>query len=212
MGTTPLLDKDNLKNCINLYNTEGIIDFREQYDHNGDIIYYYKTISESLSVIKLTVYDSNKEEIGSIKRQNECCNFNNNYTAYDKNNNAIYYFNTVNHCCASTFTFFDSNKNLVSTINIANKCSSLFLEEFDKYNTRIGTCEYILYSKDGEIINEYDQNGMLLFKCKITPIGLYFLFKIFDRYDNEVNFDNKNLFNNGFTKIQIVILIIKLLC
>ena len=97
MGTTPLLDKDNLKNCINLYNTEGIIDFREQYDHNGDIIYYYKTISESLSVIKLTVYDSNKEKIGSIKRQNECCNFNNNYTAYDKNNNAIYFFNTVNH-------------------------------------------------------------------------------------------------------------------
>ena len=208
MGTRPLLsDKEHLKNCINFWNTEGIIDYREQYDHYGNLMYYYKLNNESLSVSKLTVSNSFKEEIGSIKRQREGCNYN--YTAYDKNNKEIYYINSVYNCCSCTFTFFDSNKNLVSAINIKNGCSSLFFEEFDKYKTRIGTCEFILYSKDGQIIYEYDQNGILLFKCKITPIGFYFLFKIFDSYDNEINFDDKNLFNNGFTKIQTVILIMK---
>ena len=66
MGSTPLLlDEEILKNCINLHNPEGYKEYLEQHDIHGNIVYYYKIIFESFSV-KLLIYNSNKQEIGSI--------------------------------------------------------------------------------------------------------------------------------------------------
>ena len=206
MGLTPLLpDKENLKNCINLRNYEDSPEYFEQHDSHGNIIYYYKRVLESCLVLRLLIYNSDKQEIGSIIRNQNCQCFN--YTINDANNNAIYYINNIKGCFSSTYSFLDRNKNLESTINVKLGCTSVIYEQFDKYNTRFRTCERNLYDKEFWTFYEYDQNEALFFKCKKVPHGHDSLFKIFDNYDNEVNLDDKNFLNQGFTKIQIIILI-----
>ena len=203
------LNEEDLRNCINLHDPEGIVKVREQYDSHGNIMYYYKLFYETLTILKLEIYNPDNREIGSIVRTQDCCS-NFYYSINDENKNVLYYMTYKVNCCSIVYSFLDLNKNLEGFIEIRNKCSYIILEEFDKYNTKIGECNHKCYD-NFPIYTVSDINGGIVYKCKrfIGEKGNN-LFKIFDSYDHEVNFDNKSLLNRGFTKMQIVIFFMQL--
>ena len=202
MGTALENEQQNFKNCINMHDDETYVESKEQYDNYGNIEYYYKR--ERTDGNKIIIYNADQREIGSIRIEKNC--FDLQYILTDTDNNITNYINIDSHCCSGTYSFLDSNKNLEGVINENFGCK-LTYEEFDNYNTRISTADTYLLHNGCPIYNEYDQYENIAFRTKINYQRHDKILKIFDSNDNEINFNNKNLINKGFTKIQMIFIL-----
>ena len=82
------------------------------------------------------------------------------------------------------------------------------LIKFDKYETIISKAELSEIPCCGNFnYIEYDVNSKPIFKITANYTDNNKMFKIYDSNYNEVDLGDKTLFNNGFTNIQILILI-----
>ena len=190
--------KEDNRNCIKLHYNKSLKRKKfYQYNSNGSIIFTYKESDEIIGVEKFIVYDVNERIIGSIEGKiafNQIF-----YTLYDENNKIIIIIehnNGSNTCCSSTFNYYDSNKNIENILIMKNACCSTIYELYDKYNTLTNRAELFINGRNS-YLNEYDlNNSNRIFRIELNP------FKIFEN-DNEVDLNNKTLFNNGFSKLQI---------
>ena len=175
----------------------------EQYDNYGNIVYKIKSSSDFLSY---TIYNVDEREIGSIKVK---YNFTRCEIAfYDENNQIVNCIERDINCCKTRYTFYGLDKNIESVILFKPGCSQFIFEECDKYDIRTNWAE-INICKD-RFISEFDSNGNLKYK-----INQYYnseeAIKILDSNDMEVNLSDRTLFNNGFTKIQTILILQMLL-
>ena len=82
------------------------------------------------------------------------------------------------------------------------------LIKFDKYETIISKAELSEIPCCGNFnYIEYDGNSKPIFKITANYTDNNKMFKIYDSNNNEVDLGDRTLFNNGFTNIQILILI-----
>ena len=203
MGSTidTLAEKDT--NCIvkkhNTCQREFI-----QYDQEGNEVYYYRYQNNLFNRFVIQVYDTYNNEVGQIEKVNGCCEIN--FTFYDESRQIIYYIVKHQNCCENTFTFYNSDNNKESMIKIKHACCERTFEEFDKYESRINSaigkpiCSGFTYY-------ENDIYGSPKFIIKIMNECKRQFLKIYDSNNMEVNLNNKSIFKDGFTRIQIVIII-----
>ena len=199
MGNENLSNENQLTNCIKRKSFIGIYKTYEQYDDRGNIIYYYKQVPKERGE-KFIIYNIDEREIGSIEVEYNLCE--RRYILINGNNQIINSIQMINNCCSTNYDFFDANDNIESIIIV--KGDNLFgtiIEEFDKYNTRINWANFYLCKQN--YYCERDINGRIL-KYKKLPREII---KIYDESDMEINLSNKTLVNNGFTKIQIILIL-----
>ena len=210
MGSTQEQNDKNYIKEVNIsYNSKEL----QQFDSNGDLIYIYKKTLDQYPINLVIVYDVDHKEIGSIKEEMKGIN-EYEYTFYDINKQQTNFiektFNQCNGCFStlSTFTFYDINRNIDGIVTVTSNFCSLEYEEVDKYKTRTYYAN-LNHNRCDNTIWEYDADATLLYKIKLffeEPIKI----KIYDNNDNEVNLDNKSLFNDGFSKIQFIIILRRL--
>ena len=204
MGSTidTLAQKDT--NCIvsriNNCQTEFI-----QYDEQGNVVYYYRYQKNLLNRFVLQVYDIYDKELGQREKVIACCDMN--FTFYDENRQIKY--NIVRHqnCCEDTYTFFNPDNNYESRIKIKQACCESVFEEYDKYESRTNSA-IAKPNCSGIIFYENDIYGNPKFITKIMNENQRQIFKIYDADNMEINLNNKSIFKDGFTRIQIVIIIL----
>ena len=129
------------------------------------------------------------------------------YNLYDENNQLINYIKSNNDCCTCprstvTFNFYDKEKNIENILIKKDDWCSTNYELYDKYNCLTNKAEYSIKSYfEKNYYYEYDVNNPdKVFKINLNP------FKIFEN-ENEVDLADKTLFNNGFSKIQIFLIL-----
>ena len=203
MGSSNNIDKQ-YTNCIKEKREEynGLREY-QQYDDNGNIIYLYKEEPKLNNCEKFIVSDIYGKIYGSIIRE---IIFNgNNYTLLNENEQIINYIEETNYCCSNIYLFYDGNRDSDGNVNEQMYCSSSIIQESDKYNIE----RNIAGREDlnGKVfLGEKDADGNILYK-----INRYYengsIFQITDINDNEINLSNRLLFNNGFTKIQMVLIL-----
>ena len=203
MGSSNNIDKQ-YTNCIkeNREVNNGLREY-QQYDDNGNIIYIYKEEPKLNNVEKFIVSDIYGKVYGSIIKENI---FNgNNYTLLNENEQIINYIEETNNCCSNIYLFYDGKKDSDGTVNEEMYCFSSIIEESDKYNIarNIAGIEKL---NGKAFLGEKDADGNILYKIK-SYYENGSIFKISDINDIEINFLNKLLFNNGFTKIQMVLML-----
>ena len=107
------------------------------------------------------------------------------------------------------YTFYDKNKNIEGVINFNSSCCGEATNtEYDNRENKKGWAKPIFECRCN-ICSwiEYDN-----YNCPIYTLFFYNeccnkRTKLYDQYNVEVNFTNKSLINNGFSKFQQVILI-----
>ena len=207
MGSVEIITFDNKSNSI-IRKTGNIkCETYEQYGNNGKkSIYQYEKELGTLGEIKYVVYNINHKVVGAIKKIYDCCNCHFIFT--DENNNIIYYIDNIGSGCRShKYLFYDKNKNIDGFIQSKKECCTIIYEEFDKNNTKISSCKYNIKCFGVHIFVEYDKSGKLAFITKVFNAPLCPIIKISDKNHKEIDLTDKTLFNKGFTKIQIFIII-----
>ena len=192
-------------NCIKeKFNSTPFQQF-EQFDSSGNIIYYYQQEEDPFNpnILKFVVYNAQRKLIGTIIKEMIGCQTAS-ISLYDENNLLINYIENNLTCTSINYLFYDSNKNIEGRTIETGKCLDSIIEEFDKYDTRINHAVFPLCSE--HYYSEYDENNNLLFKIKRSNNGDGTI-KIYDANDMEVNLSGRTLFNNGFTKIQMVVIL-----
>ena len=195
-------DSNSIKDITCSYPKEYI-----QYDSNENIICYYREDIDFYRTKLIYVSDINGKELGRIERVIK--NGHAQYIFKDLIQGNKFYVEKSYECCTENYTFFDQYNEIDGVVKISSK--NIFwwtIEEYDKYNENINTGKM---KQDGCLTFTYnvkDSNGNPTFTTKvfsnvICPEKL----KIYDNNGNVVNLDDKTIFNNGFTKIQLVILI-----
>ena len=193
-------------NCIKKKNLISLTKEFEQYDSYGNIIYNYK--KESFISNKFLVYNVDKMEIGSINREMACNQVY--YTLYDTYNQITNYIEEridCCNCCTIKYTFYNADKDIQGIVIFKQSCCTFTLDEYDKYDTVINRA--ILNAKCCEqgFYLEYDQSSNLIGRIMANYNSFNKIFKIYDNNDMEINLENKTLFNNGFSKIQIILIL-----
>ena len=210
MGTTQ--DNTIYTNCIKQKVAPGYYRQFEQFDEYGNVIYLYKqeranrdnNINE---LLKVNVHNSEGRIIGTIIKEVIGCN-DFRFSFYDENNQLVKYIEEVtNSCTYISYLFYDKYKNFESRVTLSGKCIDNYLEEFDQFDTRIS---HAIFNPCGEnFYFEYDEENNLIYKntrhffVQVPNI----IIKIYDTNNQEINIANKTLFNNGFTKIQMFLII-----
>ena len=191
-------------NCIKQkYSREFLKEF-EQFDDYGNVLYLYNLERNEPNGLKLIVYNSEGKIIGSIIREQITCQITR-ISLYDESNQLIKYIEDIPSCESFTYLFYDANKNVESRISIMAKLLCTTIDEFDQYDMRIS---YAINHHCGEnFYFEYDEQNNLIYKLKHTFIGNTNEMKIYDSNDMEINLSNKTLFNNGFSKIQMILIL-----
>ena len=177
-----------------------------QYDSYGNNIFkYVKSIECCGNNNKYIAYDIDQRIIGSVECQFNCEK--KTYSLYDENNQLINYIKSNNDCCTCscstvTFNFYDKEKNIENILIKKDDWCSTNYELYDKYNCLTNKAEYSIKSYfEKNYYYEYDVNNPdKVFKINLNP------FKIFEN-ENEVDLADKTLFNNGFSKIQIFLIL-----
>ena len=207
MGSLSLNEK-KVFNCIKQQYHEQIkYKNYEKYNMDGNVIYTYQHSSEGVGVETYKVLDSDKKQIGLIKRRiTDCCGCSEQYTLFNENNKIISYIDFNNGCCPKNYIFYDANKNIECTIVVKSECCKMIFTEYDKYNTISNFAENYQSCCNNDYYCEYDQSSNLIFKTKIFNQSTGRLIKIYDNNDVEVDLTGKTLFNNKYTKIQLLII------
>ena len=177
-----------------------------QYNAFGNIVYYFKYRINPFKGQTLIVYDMYDKEIGYIERVVNCVQVR--YNFYDENKRLKNSIEINKQCCTTTFIYYKEDKSIESTITRKSDCCEITFDEYDKYNSRtngaIGRKECF-----GDVITfiENDSNG--------NPISIIRCFseccsrkiKFYDNNNMELNLNEKSIINDGFTKIQQIIII-----
>ena len=208
MGSYTVIEEN--RNCIkSKYKNPNPKEF-EQYDSLGNNVYNYIKDPESLKVENFNVYDINQRKIGSIEKQTNSNKVE--YTLYNQNNQRISHIERIDDCCTCccsiNYNFYGLENNIEASIIVkSSNCCSTVYEVYDKYNTMINRAEIVSKCCDIIYLNEYDQNSNQVFKIILNRVPFSREFKIFDNNENEINLADKTLFNNGFSKIQIILIL-----
>ena len=204
MGSSvdPLVKRNS--NCIKNSNNNNCMKEFLQYDEHENIVYYFRN-QRNLSRRNIyEIYDIYEKKIGQIEKVNICCETN--YTFYDENNQILNYIVKNQNCCETRYTFYGLDKNIESSIRIKSGCCKFTIDEYDKYecqtNGATGTqgCSNFTYYENDHYGN---QKFITIIDYKCCDIML----RIYDNDKNEINLNDKTLFNGGFTKIQIILII-----
>ena len=202
MSTDNYLIKQNT-NCIRQKKDFNHLREYKQYDDQGNIIYYYKEVPDLFNNEKFIVYDIDQKVIGSVKKVSNCCDIQ--YILSDEINKITKKIVLNYDCRSNIYSFHGLDENIESTITKKLGCCEYIFDEYDKYNTRAHSAQLKFYMQNEDCF-EKDSNGKLNFIIrKYHDKGE--IMKIFDANNIEVNLSNKTLFNNGFTKIQILLLL-----
>ena len=131
------------------------------------------------------------------------------FTFYNEDNQILFYIEMIGQCCScnTRYIFKGIDKNIENVVSIKAGFSQFIVEEYDKYDIRTNWAEN--NSCKESFISEFDSNGNLKYKIHIRHFPEVSI-KIYDSNDMEVNLSDRTLFNNGFSKIQII-LILKIL-
>ena len=206
MGSSNISSDKSDTNCIKNYNENCGINEFVQYNSYGNITYYFKYQINLFNRLALVVYDMNEKEIGYIEKVSHCDQAQFNF--YDENKQMKFYIERNKYCCDFRYTFYGLDKNVESIITIKFGCSSIAIDEYDKYNSRIKgargekcCCGDITYY-------ENDSYGNTTFIIRCTSECGSAKIKIYDSNNMEINFNEKSIFNGGFTKIQQVIFLL----
>ena len=174
----------------------------EQYDSYGSKIFNFSEYRKCCGNQKYMIYDIDEKIIGSVENQMNCGK--KTYIFYDEDNQMINYIESNNDCCSCcsfTYNFYGADKNIENILIKKNGCCSTVYELYDKYNTLTNRAEFLCKSCCKNYYYEYDVNNSdKVFKIDLNP------FKIFEN-ENEVDLTDKTLFNNGFSKIQIFLIV-----
>ena len=107
------------------------------------------------------------------------------------------------------YIFYDKNKNIEGVINFNSSCcGEAIYTEYDNRENKKGWAKPIVECR----CNIYSWIEYDNYNCPIYTLFFYNeccnkRIKLYDQYNVEVNFTNKSLINNGFSKFQQVILI-----
>jgi hypothetical protein len=192
-------------NCITKTNTNCCNKEFAQYDDKGNIMYYYRTLSNLSNKNTVMIYDINEKEIGSIEYRQNCAQVN--YTLYDEYKQMKSYIEERRNCCTTTYIIYNTDKSIESIITIKSGCCEMSIVECDKYNTPTNgaTCKQDCCST--YTFNENDSRGNLNFIIRQKYDCSSILFKIYDPNEIELNFSQRSLLNDGFTNIQKIIIL-----
>ena len=98
--------------------------------------------------------------------------------------------------------FYDTKKNVESVVLFKLGCCQVSIEEFSENNARISFVE----RDNNNFLSEYDSNRN--FKYKVINYNHFGnAMKFFDINNNEIDLSDSSLFNDGFTKIQIILIL-----
>ena len=196
------------RNCIKGKRKSLFIQEFRQYDSYGNNIYSLIQ-DESKRKKAFVVYDIDHVEIGSIDKQEDCDVVY--YTFYDPDNQItkrIERFNCCSCCCSTNYNFYDADNNTEAIVVFKTHCGSAWYEVYDIYNKNIYRAEINTKCCEGKnCLIEYDQNNKQEFKIIWNLASYEKTFKIFDNNDTEVNLENKTLFNDGFTRVQVILIL-----
>ena len=176
-----------------------------QYDDKGSIAYYYKSQNIFMRNV-INVYDMYQKEIGSIERTLGCALMT--YNFYDEFKVMKYYIEERKNCCTITYTFYGTDKNPISSITAKIGCCDLTFDEYDKYNTKTNGANGKRECSGNITFYENDPNGAPIFIIRQTYGCNFYKFKIYDQNEKEINFSNRTLFNDGFTNIQKILILL----
>ena len=193
-------------NCLKSYNEScGVKEFA-QYNSYGNITNYFKCQRNFFNRLALVIYDAYEKEIGYIEKVLHCDQARFNF--YDENKQMKFYIERNKYCCDFRYTFYGLDKNIESIVTIKFGCCSIAVDKYDQYNTRIngargerGYCKDVTYYE-----NDSNGNTTFIIRC-VNDCGSIKL-KIYDSSNMEINFNEKSIFNDGFTKIQQIIILL----
>ena len=208
MGSSTTGFNGEYRNCIKGKRKSRYIEEFTQYDSYGNNIYKIIKDKESRRIEKFIVYDIDQREIGSIEKQANCDRIN--FTLYDQNNQITKHIEKINDCCtccSTNYNFYGVDNDIEAIAVFKAECNSTEYEVYDKYNTMINRAEMNIKCCEENYFHEYDQNFNKVFKIIWKRASLEKTFKIFDNNETEVNLENKTLFNDGFTKIQVILIL-----
>ena len=176
-----------------------------QYDEKGELIYSYRYSQNWDNTDSIRIYDSNESSLGHIERTLSCSKLN--YNFYE-NNNLKYYIEERGNCCNSTFTFYGLDKNIESVITKKLCCCENIFVEYDSYNTETNRaiCKKNCYPNYTFYENDSCGNPKFIVREKFDCNNS--IFKIYNPSYVEINLTEKSLFNEGFTKIQIILIVL----
>ena len=193
-------------NCLTTANTSCNLREFVQYDDKGNIVYYYRNKDNFMGRNIIIVHDMYDKEIGSIECAIGCSLII--YNFYDEYKQMKFYIEERKNCCTSNYTIYGTNKNIEITITAKFGCCDVIFDEYDKYNTKFNGVIGKRDCSQNTIYYENDPNGNPIFiirqsydcgRCKL---------KIFDPNEKEINLNDKTLFNDGFTNIQKIIILL----
>ena len=128
------------------------------------------------------------------------------YLFYDENNEIINTLEKNYNCSGCNYTFYGIDKNIESTIIENNSCCDTTYIENNNFEAKISwakskpKCNRMIYV-------EFDNYDTQIFTINISYEWCGNNIKIFDKNNMELNLDDKSLFNNGFTKIQLLFIL-----
>lgn len=192
-------------NCIKqTQNNCGLREFA-QYDEHLTITYYFKEQRGILKSRRYIIYDMYGKEMGSIEEIINCCQ--SQYSFTDENKQLKFFIEKNVNCGDDIFTFYGEDKNIEGVIRYFKKCCEASVEEYDKYNTKTNTAIVKQECGPSFIYYENDPYGNLFFINKVFNECGFGKLKIYDYNENEVSLRDKTIFNGGFTKIQLIVII-----
>ena len=177
-----------------------------QYDDKGNIVYYYRPQDNFMGRNMMNVHDMYDKEIGSIGRILGCSQIT--YNFYDEYKQLKYYIEEAKNCCTNNYTIYGTDKNIISTITVKFGCSDVTFDEYDKYNTKT---KGVIGKRDCSAKTTYyenDPNGNPIFIIRQSYDCGRCKFKIYDQNEKEINLSDKTLFNDGFTNIQKILILL----
>ena len=187
--------------------SQGNCGIREfvQYDENMTITCNYKEQRGLLRIRTFNIYDMYEKEIGSIEEIIICTQVQ--YFFRDENKQLKFYIESSVNCCDVNFTFYGEDKNIEGVIRENRKCCESSFEEYDKYNSKTNTAIKKQECCKNFVYHENDAYGNLFFINKVFCECDMGKLKIYDYNENEISLRDKTVFNGGFTKIQIIIIL-----
>ena len=206
MGSSINANDKSDSNCIKHSKENcGLKEF-VQYNSYGNITYYFKMQRNLFNRQAFIVYDMYEKEIGFIEKVVNCDQAQFNF--YDENKQMKNYIEKSKCCCDLRYTFYDLDKNIESIITIKFGCCSIDIDEYDKYNSRINGARGEKGCGRDAAYYENDSNGNPTFIIRCIHECDSVKLKIYDSNNMEINFNEKSIFNGGFTKIQQIIILL----
>ena len=177
-----------------------------QYNSNENIICYYREDIDFYNTKIIFINDTYGKTIGRIQKIIK--NGKAQYIFKELIKDTQFYVEKSIECCTENYTFFDQYNEIDGVVKISSGFWGWGIQEYDKCNSNINNGKM---KQDICLTFTYDvkdSNGNPNFIAKVySNICCTEKLKIYDDNGDVVKLDDKTIFNNGFTKIQLAIII-----